>query len=302
MKIRSLAGIAAILASALVPTVLFAAASPPPPECGHVVEAGDFDRRHYQVFKANGISWVDAQECLAGKKYEGVPGHLATLTSQAEDEFVNKLRRKSFDGSGGLTRPEVWVGGFQESCAAGVAPEKLPSCGWKWVNDEGPISTPGFQLPSYSNWLGGEPNDNTGPNSEQHLAIGLRNEFGWNDEGALGNIGGYIVEYDTASNVSVIECIQGNGCPTTDGQRLLLPPGVDPDGSIGVRTYEFEDPRALSSVAGERCGETGLTLFHRPGGRPRAENPGLPVRLAQVPGRRGRNGRLRRSSRARSSS
>lgn len=263
MKFRIIGRCGVFVASAVVPGLLLAIDSPPT-SCTGLVE---FDGRYYEVVAHPGINWDAARESASGRCFSGDPqqpatgavgqpecegrvrGHLATITSAAEDVFLESLRQCAV-----LKRPEVWVGGFQEeSCAP------QPGCGWQWVNDEGPVSTPGFPLPSYSNWLDDEPNNLGG--KEKHLGIGLGGRFGWNDEGNLGNIGGYIVEYDTSSNVSVIQCIEGDGCQTTAGQTLLLPPGVDPDGSIGVRTYEFIDPRALSSVEGERCGERALTLF-----------------------------------------
>lgn len=242
MLIRSAARVAAILVSALMPGVLFGALSPPSPEFGPVVP---FDGRHYQVVKINGIDWDSANAIAQGKVYEGVEGHLATLTSAAEDAFVDQLRRDA-----GLSRPEVWVGGFQQSCAPEAA-----GCGWHWVNGEGAISTPQAPLPPYSNWLPGEPNDNYGEGSEQHLAIGLGNALGWNDEASLGNIGGFIVEYDTARIVDPNQCIAGTGCETTAGQVLLLPPiELADDASIGIRTYEITDNPG-------RCGVAPLTLF-----------------------------------------
>lgn len=242
MSIRSLARMAVILASALVPTVLFAALSPPQPEFGPIVE---FDGRHFQVVASQDIDWETAKAIAASQAYEGVPGHLATLTSRAEDEFVDQLRRDA-----GLSRPEVWVGGRQQSCEPEAA-----GCGWQWINGEGAIATPQAPLPSYSNWLPGEPNDNYGKGSEQHLAIGLGNAFGWNDEGSLGNIGGFIIEYDTARIVDPNQCIAGDGCETTAGQVLLLPPvELTNDASIGIRTYEFTDDPG-------RCGVAPLTLF-----------------------------------------
>jgi hypothetical protein len=254
--------LAVFLAWTVAPGSLLAIDSPP--SCAGLAE---FDGRHYEVVAHPGINWDKASELASGRCFSGdqqqpataavgqpecagrVRGHLATITSAAEDAFLESLRQCA-----ALKRQEVWVGGFQEPCDPDSA-----GCGWQWVNNEGPISTADFPLPSYSNWLADEPNNLGG--KERHLGIGLGGRFGWNDEGNLGNIGGYIIEYDTSSNVSVIQCIAGDGCQTTAGQTLLLPPGVDPDGSIGVRTYEFEDPRALSMVEGERCGETALTLF-----------------------------------------
>ena len=135
-------------------------------------------------------------------------------------------------------------------------------CGWTWLNGEGPISTPQVPLLSYSNWLDDEPNDNSGPGSEQHLAIGLRGSFGWNDEGSLGNIGGYVIEFDTATIVDPEACIEGEGCETTEGQNFRLPPvELDDGASIGIRTFEFTDDPA-------RCGVDQLVLFDGDDPRP----------------------------------
>ena len=262
MKFRMIGRLAVFLAWVVVPGSLLAIETPPL-GCTGLTGLVEFDGRHYELVAQPGINWNKASELASGRCFSGdqeqpatsavtepecegrVRGHLATITSAAEDVLLESLRQCA-----GLKRQEVWVGGFQEE---GCTPQ--PGCGWQWVNDEGPISTPGFPLPSYSNWLDDEPNNLGG--KERHLGIGLGGKFGWNDEGNLGNIGGYVVEYDTSSNVSVIECTEGDGCQTTAGQTLLLPPGVDPNGSIGVRTYEFTDPRWLDGT----CGAESLTLF-----------------------------------------
>jgi hypothetical protein len=217
----------------------------------------EFDGRFYELVIQNGVSWDFAQTAAQKRELNGVKGHLATITSAGEDAFLEWLRGCALP----KTSPqEVWVGGYQDAC------EEQPACGWKWINGEGPISAlPDFGLPSYSNWLPGEPN-NLGE-KEKHLGIGLGGGFGWNDEGNLNNIGGYIIEYDTSNDINVLECLPSGdpsrplGCQTTSGQRLELPAGVNPDGRIGIRTYEFLDPR----VAAGTCGKEPLTLFQERG-------------------------------------
>jgi hypothetical protein len=145
-----------------------------------------FGAHAYEGFSDAGISWYAANTNAIGMNFMGATGHLATITSFAEDAFLDTLRIAV------LSSNEAWVGGFQ---APGSAE---PVGGWQWVNGEGPID-PTNAGPGYANWLSHEPNDyGYGVGTEQHLAIGLRNQFGWNDEGdhGLGNIGGYIVEWD----------------------------------------------------------------------------------------------------------
>ena len=249
MALRIIGQTSFLLARVLLPALLLSL--PALANAGDIVK---FDGRHYQVVVDKGITWEDAEAAAKEENFDGVRGHLATITSEAEDVFLEGLR-----GKAGLSRPEVWVGGFQQPCDAGLARE---GCGWTWLNDEGPISTPQAPLLSYSNWLDGEPNDNSGPGSEEHLAIGLRGNFGWNDEGSLGNIGGYVIEFDTSTLVDPNDCIEGDGCETTAGQVLLLPAvELEEGASIGVRTFEFTDDPG-------RCGQDPLVLFGGEDSRP----------------------------------
>lgn len=142
---------------------------------------------YYEIitYPAAGVpskQWEDANTAARNRVFMGIVGHLATITDAAEDTYINNIRG---------TLGEVWVGGRQP-------PANATGVGWVWINGDGAISTPQVVLPGvYMNWLTGEPNDNTGAGSENFMGVGLGNQFGWNDEGALGNIKGFVVEYDT---------------------------------------------------------------------------------------------------------
>lgn len=116
-------------------------------------------------------NWSAAQAWVASQ----LPGsHLAAITTKSEDEFINA---SFFSGSSVAFVGEVWLGGFQSPG------ENNLLVGWTWVTGE---------VWDYTNWSPGEPNDAYGPGSEQYLG---GNWFGkWNDEGALGNIKGFLVE------------------------------------------------------------------------------------------------------------
>jgi hypothetical protein len=135
----------------------------------------------YEQVQDPGIPWTDAKTAAEALSYNGVHGHLATITSQAENDFItNNLRESTFGG--------YWIGGFQPP----GSPE--PAGNWQWVTGEPFV---------YTNWRPGEPNNVTG--SEDNLVIDLPapNEFAgfWNDEGFLFNISGYVVEYDKTAGV-----------------------------------------------------------------------------------------------------
>ncbi len=260
-KISLLAGLTALFAmgSAAASTV-----PPPPPACPTpevaVSDTNDETGHYYQVFKATGITWECARTFVGAlppynaSVGQPVTGHLATITSESEDIWVDKLRRRAV-----LVPPEAWVGGVQ-------APGSDVGKNWRWYNGEGAIATRAEPLPSYSNWLDGEPNDNTGPGSENYLAIGLGGQFGWNDEGNLSNIGGFIVEYDVPRLAT--DCTLAGGCETVRGQTLTLPPGwVAADDTIEFTAYEFTDPRRV-------CGQGELVLFADPNdGKPELRIP-----------------------------
>lgn len=141
---------------------------------------------------AGGITWDDANAAANASVFLGVNGHLATITSAAEDVFVDTLRFTTF-GSPGPLQGEVWLGGFQSPIT-----ETVPSAGWTWVNGEG--SFPGVtSVTPYANWGSGEPND-AFMTLEQYLAIGISGPvgMGWNDEGFFFQVHGYAVEYETS--------------------------------------------------------------------------------------------------------
>ncbi|MEQ9561980.1 MAG: hypothetical protein RLN69_05625, partial [Woeseiaceae bacterium] len=166
----------------------------------------------------------------------------------AEDTFVNGLRVTA-----GLSRPEVWIGGSQP------AGELVAGANWTWLNGEGVI--PGMSSADpYANWQQNEPNDNYGAGSEQHLALGLGNNSGWNDEGSLGNIGGYVIEYSTVTSAPVTDCqTLPQGCPLAGGGITVKPPQTIAGGNNSIdATVSFHiDPR----VGNNTCGQEPLVLF-----------------------------------------
>lgn len=96
----------------------------------------------YEAFLAPtpaGIDWYSAQAAAVG-----MGGHLATISSGAENTFVHSLvgSNAAFwlpnDGAGNTEGP--WLGGIQWS-------ENDP---WSWVTSE---------VFGYSNWAPGEPNN-----------------------------------------------------------------------------------------------------------------------------------------------
>ena len=247
--------VAAALALAAMKTW---ATSPPPPQ------PVQFDGRYYQVVIANKITWQAAK--LAAEQHEldvgggiKVKGHLATIGSLDEDLFLHQLRQNTLSAPHApITGTELWVGGFQEPCATDT-PE--PGCGWVWINGEA-IAAENTDSP-YTNWQNGEPNnlirtpDANNLAAENYLAIGLGGVFGWNDEGALSNVWGYIIEYGDKVTVPATTCTaDGPGCNPTGAQIQTYPPTaqVAEDATLTARTFLIHDDP-------NRCGVAPLVLF-----------------------------------------
>ena len=242
------------IAIALVATLTVEAHTPPPPPPGKVL----FDGRYYQVVIASKISWEAAKAAAEQLSYLGVQGHLATIGSPEEDEFIHQLRQQVLDAPhSSISGTELWVGGYQLACATST-PE--PGCGWVWINEQ-PIDAENTGSP-YTNWQNGEPNnlahapDAYHRATEDFLAIGLNGVFGWNDEGALTNVWGYVVEYGDEVPATTCTAEQG-GCNPTGAQLLQLPATaqVAPDATLATRTFVFHDDPG-------RCGNQPLTLFN----------------------------------------
>jgi hypothetical protein len=135
-------------------------------------------------FTGNNNAWATASAAAAASVFNGVSGHLATITSQAENDFLFGLVSGSFSGFKG-----AWLGG--------KAPE-----GWL----VGPETGQGF---SYTNWGGIEPNNN----GFAYMNIGtLFAGIGpgkWADDSGVQGVPdpnndpviGYFVEYEGAAAV-----------------------------------------------------------------------------------------------------
>jgi hypothetical protein len=112
-------------------------------------------------------TWADANVFAASQSYLGMPGHLATITSLEEQNFIYSelVAITNFPGS---PVHFTWLGGYQEP----GSPE--PAGGWSWVTGE-PWS--------YANWAQGNP-DNAGGN-ENYLSMAKEDWRGgvgkWND-------------------------------------------------------------------------------------------------------------------------
>ncbi|MCP5524142.1 MAG: hypothetical protein H7A46_21600 [Verrucomicrobiales bacterium] len=159
----------------------------------------------YRVVAAPQIAWADANAAASVALRCGQPAHLATITSFDEDAFIESIRLAAPFLTGLTT--ECWVGVSDPGSAT-------PADGWQWVNGEGPISGAN-RGPTYANWLQTFSFEPSGDGA--FLGVGLYNFwgpsptslFGWNDEGNLRLIGGYVLEWDVDATVMIDGCDTG---------------------------------------------------------------------------------------------
>ena len=225
-------------------------ASSVPAVCGqesHNDYSGEFDGRFYQVVFASGISWDAAKTAAEARENDGVLGQLATINSFAEDEYVHCL----IQATEGAEGREAWIGGSQ---APG---SNEPGSGWQWLNGEliDPATTTGL---NYTNWQDKRAEQRHRRDDERHLGASLGGKFGWNDEGRLGNIGSYVVEFgDALAPFPATNCAFGGpGCPIGEGGLLVTYSAQSVlTGDVTVRTWRFTDDPARCGVGPLNLGE-----------------------------------------------
>lgn len=133
-------------------------------------------------------TWDQAFTDASSRSYNGMTGYLATVTSQAEQNFLFSQ----------FPNAQAWLGG-SDSGLEGT---------WKWMGGPEAGQTfyvegqPGSQ-PGYSYWYGGEPNNAYG--TENHLVFNWDSQGRWNDFTGNWGLSRYIVEYSSDQTGSVPE-------------------------------------------------------------------------------------------------
>jgi hypothetical protein len=144
------------------------------------------DNGHYydMVNLSNNLSWNQAVIDSNSLYYDGIQGHLVTITSSEESNFLtNSLKEWQWNGN-------RWTGAYQVN---GTGTSNL---GWKWITDEPFV---------FTNWNPGEPNDASwGIDSENNMTIStwFSPTVGtWYDApGNPGYVAGYIVEFEKTTS------------------------------------------------------------------------------------------------------
>lgn len=133
---------------------------------------------HYYDAITERNNWFDAKEAAESLTFEGRQGHLATITSAEENQFIADHLAQAIVGN-------YWLGGFQPP----GNPE--PDGGFQWVTQEPFI---------YTNWLRGQPDNNFDGEDALHL---INSNGEWNDLPRT-RLLGYVVEFSISPDISVV--------------------------------------------------------------------------------------------------
>ncbi|MDT8356917.1 MAG: lectin-like protein [Methanomicrobiaceae archaeon] len=208
MKKQILAGIVILLCTGMIGT-------------GSAVPVQDPDTGHYyELFSASHINFSEASEAASGMTLGGdlCPGHLATVTSQDENDFIVD----TFTGSLDLK----WIGGFQDSVNSSTE-----DIGWEWITGE-PWS--------YTNWNAGEPNNWNYGGYGYEDAVTYWGETGvWNDapNGWRYYNGGYIVEFD-CMQVSIDIKLESDPNSININAKGVIPVAILTTGAFDAATVD----------------------------------------------------------------
>ncbi len=140
------------------------------------------DNGNYYEYIAFRGTWDDANADAGAHTYGGSIGHLATLTTALENDFVWSIFPKTW----------AWLGGYQIGTPN---PVNEPNGNWAWVTGE---------TWEFTNWAWGQPNDLGWKQNQDYLQFWSNiwsNKGTWNDMYNYKNEAGYIIEYENSSPV-----------------------------------------------------------------------------------------------------
>jgi Ca2+-binding RTX toxin-like protein len=159
------------------------------------------DNGHWYQYVQSYGSWSQARDAAALSQLATLGGYLVTITSAAEQTFINTAFANNY---------YTWIG----------ASDADTQGSWTWATgpETGLIFTIEGAPPTgaYNNWQSGQPG-NSGPSANSGAMLGSYSNNGWYAfDGAYNNLSGFIIEY---------------GAP--DDSTLLQPPGDLLDAGAG---------------------------------------------------------------------
>lgn len=213
---------------------------------GNVVALTIGGVNHYYEVVSGPLSWTAAKLAAENRTFQGMTGYLATLTSQAENDFV---REKLI--------ADAWMGASDDylliNAATGTttyANQAAAEGHWYWVTgpEKGSRISDGNGNPvtvngSYSYWNSGEPNNSGSEHYGQIYSTGAA-PGRWNDLPNSSQLA-YVVEYSdnggtpSFSKSVVVTPQRVNDAPVTSGSVVLTSINEDARTNSGQLVSSF---------------------------------------------------------------
>ncbi|MEY4595173.1 MAG: hypothetical protein RIQ47_1583 [Bacteroidota bacterium] len=234
---------------------------------------------HYYELVSSMVSWTAAKSAAESRTYLGYTGYLATITSDAENNFIRQVLAS-----------DSWIGASDDyshiNTATGTttfANQSAAEGKWYWVTgpEKGTLFSTGNISPvtasgQYANWNGAEPN-NSGSN-EHYGQIYSSNATGkWNDL-PNSNLITYVVEYGglqndpvqvITANTTIYTNISSNSvfgtqsrCYGTNAGTLT---GVTPSGGNGSYSYQWISSSSSATSGFSNATGTSTSINYSPG-------------------------------------
>lgn len=184
---------------------------------------------HYYEYVSGSYTWTAAKAAAEARTFQGLTGYLATITSQAENDFIKEK-----------LQADAWMGASDDyiyiNAATGTttfASQSASEGKWYWVTgpEKGTLISTGNGSPvtatnGYAYWNGSEPN-NSGSNEHYGEIYSTGSPGKWNDLPNSSTLP-FVVEYsDTGSTSSfskniVITPVRKNDAPV-NGTPTVIP-------------------------------------------------------------------------------
>jgi hypothetical protein len=137
----------------------------------------EFEPGHYYEIIDASVTWAEANVAANALMYNGLQGHLVTITSSVEEGFLSNRTELGNGGSNGDSLYLHWIGGLLTGTGE-----------WSWVTGE---------TFSYTHWAKTEPSGG----GENRIAFDqdayyLGDGKQWDDLAGTAILNGYVVEYE----------------------------------------------------------------------------------------------------------